>query len=417
MKRTFTLAAAALALLPAVAAAGGAVAQAAPPPTRTPQVFVTTFDNPNEKLAWTADGDATTSQHLEIANGDDACNTMRMSGAYAVLSSYDPTTHREAGGQTRNEVPDPVATWAQANFPASGSSETADRYVVDVVVTWSARNVRRCEDCTVGIFVGDQAPAHGGDFDMVGALGRGWQQYRYQTRLELTNGARLFVATGWMGGEATIGLDCITVKVVPVQSAEADRPAPPQQPSTARTTGNYFYNFENGLAPWGFGGEGSFGLLEQEKGSNGCSDVAGQTYASLKSITGATESTDLLDLTLIPAPIGTSMHMIAPFRPARGQVSHVELDWAARSVSECGNCTQLVYVGTNEYPRATEFKRLTSRFEHQWANNHFEADVQAAASAMLYVGLGWQGPQDDSPEVPRNVGIDCLSVRIQQPNN
>jgi hypothetical protein len=214
MKRTLTLAAVALALLPAVAVSGGAAAQAAAPPPEAPWVFVTNFDGEKADDTWRADGDATDAQTLDTASGDNGCGTSA-AGAYGALRSYDIDVTRKPPVAGANK-PLPVATWAGARFLISSDGP------VDVKVTWSARNVRDCENCTTAAYIGGSPARAGGDFDLVGELGGGWQQFGHKARVDLVDSNGLFVAIGWMGGNATIGLDCITVEARPAQPAVGD---------------------------------------------------------------------------------------------------------------------------------------------------------------------------------------------------
>src|SRR5512138_618564 len=117
MKRTLTLVAAALALLPAVALGGGTAATAAPaPPADGPLVLVTNFDG-NDQVLWKAGGDATRAKGLDKVNGDDACSiSMTAAGSYGALRSFNPDATRKTPVQGA-DVPQPIATWAEAGVP------------------------------------------------------------------------------------------------------------------------------------------------------------------------------------------------------------------------------------------------------------------------------------------------------------
>ena len=436
MKRTLTLAAAALALLPAVAVSGGAAAQAAAPPPQAPWVFVTNFDGDYAEDTWRAYGDATDAQTLDTATGDNGCGT-GLAGAYGALRSYDLDVTRKPP-VTGAEKPLPVATWAGARFlfPVAGDGP------VDVKVTWSARNVKDCENCTVAAYI-DSSPARaGGDFDFVGELGRGWQQFGHKARVDLVDGNGLFVALGWMGGNATIGLDCITVEARPAQTAVGDEappaandgaapppdgttppppddgttPPPPVDTTRQRPPTNFYYDFEDGLAPWGFAGDATYGLLQRQYGENGCPDLQGNAFASISDMAGPLASPDPLDYDAIPIPVEPALYMMAPFRAAAGQVTRVQMNWASKSVEGCEDCTQLVYVGDDPHPRTTDFKRLGT-FGKEWANRDFLFDLKAEPGSPIYIGLGFQAAGAERPIRLHNVGIDCLAVRIHQIDN
>ena len=174
-----------------------------------------------------------------------------------------------------------------------------------------------------------------------------------------------------------------------------------------------------GLTPWGFGGEAAYGSLQQQYGENGCANLDGKTFASISNMAGPYAGSDPLDYDVIPVPRprNPALYMMAPFRASGGPITYVEMDWFSKSVEGCEDCTPLVYVGEDPNPPATGFKRLSGGFAAEWANNHFLIDLNVEPGARIYVGLGWQAPDTDPVLQGRNVGIDCLAVRIYQPHN
>ncbi len=409
MKRTLTLAAAALALLPAVAMSGATAAKAAAPDIDAPQVFVTNFDSEKDLSMWKAGGDAATSQALSRATGTDVCSTTgSMVGAYGALTGWDPGSTRNAPGAGR-AIPLPVATWAQEALTVGA------RGPVNVEVTWSARSVRDCENCLPAAYIGTAPATQGGDFEVVGALGGGWQQFRYETRANLTGGDALYVALGWMGAYATTGLDCITVRVERARIT-TENGTKGEAANAERTANGHFYNFEKGLAPWGFGTDSTYGVLQQGHGQNGCSDVAGNAYASISNMAGPLANNDPLDFDVIPIPRDPILYMVAPFQAARAEISHIEVDFASRSIEGCGGCMLASYVGEKAHPRGADFKLLTDGLTAQWQTTHLEEDLLTKPASQIYVALGWQGPTGDLAEGPRDAGFDCVSVRINPPD-
>jgi hypothetical protein len=72
-------------------------------------------------------------------------------------------------------------------------------------------------------YVGPDAPVSITQFEEVStksALVANWRSFQYMSAQEATGG-QVYVALGWSGSDASIGVDCVDITIVPLQSAQS----------------------------------------------------------------------------------------------------------------------------------------------------------------------------------------------------
>jgi hypothetical protein len=105
------------------------------------------------------------------------------------------------------DVPLPVGTWAVAAFQAN--------LLNHVTVSFGAVNSKDCEGCTPMVYIGATPPRSITQFSpMNSTLKKEWQVLSHSEVVMASKDA-VYVAIGWNGTEASIGLDCIRVNIVP----------------------------------------------------------------------------------------------------------------------------------------------------------------------------------------------------------
>jgi hypothetical protein len=164
------------------------------------------FDFENDSDPWIAQGsDIFTKYALNTYSGENGCADLYgISHARLQSSKVVETTSLAA--------PRPGATWMVASFPAAQGPHA-------VSVRWSARDIGKCENCFPIIYVGDVAPTHAAQFEQVShsALKQNWNSYNYDGFAWVVETYAAYVAIGWSGSDATIGFDCVTIEIYPVE--------------------------------------------------------------------------------------------------------------------------------------------------------------------------------------------------------
>jgi hypothetical protein len=150
---------------------------------------------------WKAATDHGIFSGLERYGDDEAC-FQDIVGGYARLKSELLYTDTDA-------VPHPIATWMVASFPAFSP-------VIHVSVEWMARSSTECNSCVSAAYVGNHAPSTGGEIHTVpGVVTDNWQRFRYESTVAVGTANKVYVALGWMGTDAALALDCVSVVTNP----------------------------------------------------------------------------------------------------------------------------------------------------------------------------------------------------------
>jgi hypothetical protein len=152
---------------------------------------------------WKEAGDGVQPNTLTRHEGKNGCKDGGKS--FGLLRSGEPGPTLD----NNMEIPLPIATWAQAQYPVPGSGTW------EVSVEWSASANRDCADCMPAAYIGTTPPERGSKLRSAGApLKNYWQRYNRTTAIRLdslTDRKFVYVAVGWMGSDASINLDCLTV--------------------------------------------------------------------------------------------------------------------------------------------------------------------------------------------------------------
>ncbi len=323
--------------------------------------------------------DRSVTASLSRQEGDNGCGDG--GNAFADLESYPGPIQDapEAGGPH----PLPITTWAAIEL-------SGPRGPVDVTVEWATRNQGACEGCMPAVFVGTQAIDDRSLFHTIASpLSKQWQSLSYQTTFLYGNTGTIYVALGWMGSNAAIALDCVSISI----NAHYD----------------YDYSFENGTAPWQpVEMNDETPILNQGAGDAGCSRRIDTWHAALSNYLGPLDSeTDVGPL----APLMLSRMMQASFPPSSDRFSDVTVTWSARSDYGCAGCTPLIYLGTSPLTSSGQLRPLAAKIADFWQPMGYEAAIFTPDTSHVYVALGWQEPA--GPTRLRAVGYDCLNVHIQ----
>lgn len=161
------------------------------------------FDFEQTLEPWAAGGDLGSKGYLKSVAGENGCPDMR-GDHYAQVEG--------AVVGKEKDIPLPVGTWTVASFPAARAFNT-------VSVEWNARSTRSCEGCVPLVYVGTSAPTHSSQFSQAEGeayLKEAWQSFRHDTMVSVGDEYTVFVAIGWNGTDAGIGLDCVNVTIIPL---------------------------------------------------------------------------------------------------------------------------------------------------------------------------------------------------------
>jgi hypothetical protein len=174
------------------------------------------FDFEQSLKPWFAASEGHSSQYLEQGRGDSVCNDIPVNH-YAVLGAGyldndDAAANLAALGAA---VPLPLGTWMSTGLAAGAGPHL-------VSVSLHARSEANCEGCDLKLYAGDRPPAHITDFEEVGEgryLKAYWQQYTFKAVVDLPlyegGNQTVHVGIGWADTNASIGIDCVIVDVMP----------------------------------------------------------------------------------------------------------------------------------------------------------------------------------------------------------
>jgi len=152
-------------------------------------------------LSAAAGGSAASS--LERVTGQNGCHDLR-GDAFANLKGTPPA-HKADGAE---DIPLPVGTWVVTTFQAEALN--------NVRVAWNTRNTAQCDECVPMVYFGTTPPRLTTEFDQIdGVIKDYWQSYNYSNTVYVEQKEAIYVAVGWNGTNASIGLDCVTVEIFP----------------------------------------------------------------------------------------------------------------------------------------------------------------------------------------------------------
>jgi hypothetical protein len=141
---------------------------------------------------------------LARVTGENGCYDL-IGNAYANLKGSSATEEAASVGSA-GAIPLPVGTWIGTGYPAAGLNT--------VRVAWNSRNTGDCEGCIPMVYVGTTTPRFTTQFTQMEApLSTKWQSYEFNKVIGVAEGEAVYVAIGWSGTEASIGLDCINVQI------------------------------------------------------------------------------------------------------------------------------------------------------------------------------------------------------------
>jgi hypothetical protein len=178
----------------------------APALAPAPQSYYYNFEETTKP--WGSGTDTFEPTALVQGKDDDGCTD---SGHhYALLQSF------KAGGSRPGQaldltIPQPIGTWMQARLPAPKAQAEAP---VAVQVDFAALNQSQsCEGCILAVYAGNESAVSAGQFRQAGILpAQGWQIYHAGiTFTSSTRADATYVAIGWFGYDASIGLDCVNI--------------------------------------------------------------------------------------------------------------------------------------------------------------------------------------------------------------
>jgi hypothetical protein len=216
-----------------------------------------------------------------------------------------------------------------------------------------------------------------------------WQNRSHHASIFYGNTGTIYIAIGWSGSNASIGLDCINVSI----------------------TAHYDYTseFENGVEPWeAVELAGDDATLDQSYGDAGCGRGLASWHAALRNYWGPGEGSAGPEADV---PIPPYRLMQASFPPSSDKFSNVTITWAGRNEYGCVGCTPLVYVGTSPLASRGQLQPLATRVTDFWNRMGFATTIHTQGASNVYVALGWEEPP--APQRPRAVGFDCLNVHIE----
>ncbi len=170
------------------------------------------FENGDKALsAWQpASNTSSATSSLGIVTGENGCPDMN-GFHYAALKSSTLSN-----SLVPKFVPYPIGTWALTAVPAGG------RNIVSI--DFNAKSTAACEGCSPMVYVGPNPPTSITQFaiaDGATYLKAYWQTFHHHQIVFEGVVGTVYVALGWPGTNASIGLDCISVEVTPIESTSA----------------------------------------------------------------------------------------------------------------------------------------------------------------------------------------------------
>jgi hypothetical protein len=142
---------------------------------------------------------------LERVIGENGCYDLS-GNAFANLKGT-PATHKVDAAEAE-DIPLPVGTWVVTSFQAEALN--------NVSVSFNTRNTAQCEGCIPMVYIGTTPPSLTTQFvQMDGLIKDYWQTYNHSETVYVGQKEALYVAIGWNGTSASIGLDCIVVDIFP----------------------------------------------------------------------------------------------------------------------------------------------------------------------------------------------------------
>lgn len=175
---------------------------------------------------------------------------------------------------------------------------------------------------------------------------------------------------------------------------------PAVKQASANAGNTYYYNFEENVKPWlpvTDDGSSNF-LIERQTGSNGCADMLGNSYASLKMAVSPKPK----PINDIPLPIGG--WTVASF-PASA-MNAVTVQWTARTPKYCESCMPMVYVGTDQPTRITQFQQMKRPLKENWQAYNYSTVVYVKGhEGAIYVAFGWTNLSGE-------LDLDCVNIDI-----
>lgn len=181
------------------AAAAGLQAAQAKSPTAAPVYYYSFEDSLG---SWKPATDSREATALVRAEGDEGCTDA--GNHYANLTS----SRINDSNPGPDQIPQPLGTWMLVALPAVG-----DPIGVNVQFAASSRN-KTCTNCFVAAYAGTSRPTYSSDLKQAGALPeQGWKNYSAEFKLPVGAKDGLYVAIGWQGIDASVGIDCISITV------------------------------------------------------------------------------------------------------------------------------------------------------------------------------------------------------------
>jgi hypothetical protein len=193
----------AAAVLPAARTQAPALAPAMAP---APETYYYNFEA--SLKPWASGTDTLEPTALTQGKGEDGCTDSGHN--YALLQSF------KAGGSRPGQVldpaiPQPIGTWMQARLTAPKAQLKGP---VAVHFDFAALNQSKtCDGCILAVYAGNQPATSAGQFRQAGILSKeGWKIFHASVTLANDNRAdATYVAVGWFGYDASIGLDCVNI--------------------------------------------------------------------------------------------------------------------------------------------------------------------------------------------------------------
>jgi hypothetical protein len=162
-------------------------------------------------LSAAAGGSAASS--LERVIGQNGCHDL--SGNAIANLKGTPATHKvdgAEGAEGAEDIPLPVGTWVVTSFQAEALN--------NVRVAWNTKNTAQCDECVPMVYIGTTPPRLTTQFEPIDGLIKDyWQSYDYTKTVYVMQKEAIYVAIGWNGTNASIGLDCVTVDIFPFDGA------------------------------------------------------------------------------------------------------------------------------------------------------------------------------------------------------
>jgi hypothetical protein len=187
-----------------VAAAGLPAARTEAPATAAPPYY---FSFEDGIAPWKPGTDTRESIALVWGKGRDGC--LDSGYHFANLQSFSGG----GSGPKQARIPQPVGTWMMINLPALKGPSA-------IQLDWAASNVaKNCTGCILAAYAGTSPAASAGQFRQVGLLAaEGWKNYHADFKLLGNAKDSLYVAIGWLGFDASVAVDCVTIRITNAKS-------------------------------------------------------------------------------------------------------------------------------------------------------------------------------------------------------